>query len=320
MTPTTSTISSQLAYLDLAASTSPKLENKTSITDKTYQNQTLDSRKIKALSKLNFQTPEDVKLSGERKLKSTATTFIDILFGLINKEFKAYFQGVRDVKNDKIVGYEALARRIKKVSDDDEIIDAFRFINAAESVGLLDKINQVIIANSLKSHASQNVKGFLSFNMSWQFLEKDENISFLIKKLTEYPKREQIRIEVTPYEQPQNKPLLKEHIEQLNILGIRIWLDGFGTDKHTMSQVAGILEDFPEIAGVKIPPPVLNGYFKNKNLHFLDLVTLAKSKNLPVIAVGVEDSDQSNKLKELGINLQQGFYFHRPSINMHSEN
>src|SRR5690554_1667439 len=100
---------------------------------------------------------------------------------------------------------------------------------------------------------------------------------------------------------------LDEIIDKLNLIrknGISIHLDNFGTGYSSMLY----LKDLP-IDGISINKEFIKGL---NNDHYSknivsQIIKLAESLNLKIIAEGVEDQKQNQFLKEKGCNLIQGY-------------
>ena len=100
-----------------------------------------------------------------------------------------------------------------------------------------------------------------------------------------------------------------EALRQLDLLGIHIAIDEFGTGYSGLSY----LKQF-SIDTVKID----QSFVRNLTIAADDaaivraIIAMSKSLGLNVVAEGVEHVAQSNMLTELGCDHLQGYYFSRP--------
>jgi EAL domain-containing protein (putative c-di-GMP-specific phosphodiesterase class I) len=91
--------------------------------------------------------------------------------------------------------------------------------------------------------------------------------------------------------------------------GMGISIDDFGTGYSSLSY----LHYFP-IDILKIDQSFIRDMLNNKGSMELvkSIISLAQNLGMEVIAEGVEHKEEGEKLKELGCNMAQGYYFARP--------
>ncbi|MGH1504034.1 MAG: putative bifunctional diguanylate cyclase/phosphodiesterase, partial [Acidimicrobiales bacterium] len=100
-------------------------------------------------------------------------------------------------------------------------------------------------------------------------------------------------------------------LHDLVAMGIKLAIDDFGTSRASLGQ----LKKLDMVSTLKIdrafvidvvPDPV-------DRKIITAIVALADSVGMEVVAEGVEDADQVAVLRDLGVDLIQGFHFHRPA-------
>jgi EAL domain-containing protein (putative c-di-GMP-specific phosphodiesterase class I) len=98
-------------------------------------------------------------------------------------------------------------------------------------------------------------------------------------------------------------------LEELRRLGVRFWVDDFGTGFSSLSY----LRRFP-IDALKIARPFLDGIPKGEQETALvrGILELGHNLDLEVVAEGVERKEQLQALREMGCDLVQGFLLARP--------
>jgi EAL domain-containing protein (putative c-di-GMP-specific phosphodiesterase class I) len=97
-----------------------------------------------------------------------------------------------------------------------------------------------------------------------------------------------------------------ELMYQLKDLGIKIALDDFGTGYSSLSY----LHRFP-LDSLKIDRSFVSRIMEDDEI-VRTIITLGRNLGLRVIAEGVETAEQVKKLRELGCEFAQGFYFSVP--------
>lgn len=97
--------------------------------------------------------------------------------------------------------------------------------------------------------------------------------------------------------------LLKFH-QKLREFGIGLGFDHFGFDTNSIERLRDISPDY-----VKIPARNLIDFFGEENSRQKQSFdTMMRSKDIKIIAIGVENSEQKDRLEALGIDSMQGVF------------
>ncbi len=98
-------------------------------------------------------------------------------------------------------------------------------------------------------------------------------------------------------------------ISDLKLLGIKIWLDDFGTGFAGLSWLR--LIDFDV---VKVDRSFLHDCVSPRGqAMFQDIVGLLRNRGPKILVEGVESEEQMDLLRKLAIDLAQGFHVGRPA-------
>ncbi|MEM9652841.1 MAG: EAL domain-containing protein [Actinomycetota bacterium] len=99
-------------------------------------------------------------------------------------------------------------------------------------------------------------------------------------------------------------------LRQLDLLGVRLAIDDFGTSQASLSQ----LKKLAMVSTLKIDRLFVEGLATDEvdRKIVAAIVALAKSVGMSVVAEGVETVEQVKILTELGVDHLQGFLFARP--------
>jgi len=102
-----------------------------------------------------------------------------------------------------------------------------------------------------------------------------------------------------------------DNLNQLLNAGIKISLDDFGTGFSSLSH----LSDLP-ITGIKLDRAFVSPLAdEGAQAHIAAaMINLAKQLNLETTAEGVEDKRCMDKIKQLGCDRVQGYYFSHPLV------
>ena len=143
----------------------------------------------------------------------------------------------------------------------------------------------------------------VSVNISKEHLLQEEFIEEYLKIASKKNiKPEEIELEIT------ESAMIDEDFDMFNIFqkikgsGFKISIDDFGTGYSSLS----MLQNMP-IDIIKIDKS-----FINQSQILEVIMKLAKNMNLETVAEGVETSEQVQRLKELEVDLLQGYYYSKP--------
>lgn len=227
------------------------------------------------------------------------------------KQLKPYIQPIISDETGTVIGGEVLVRWEHPKQG---FIAPDKFISVAEQTGLIKEVTAICIAEvSRQLRRQQTVipKGLLiCFNTSSVNFQDDEIVT-LCQTFIQQMKEAQVRLvlEITERESIENTLQTSAVTERLRSIGVQFSLDDFGTGYANYSYI----QQFnPEI--IKIDKVFTFNIVTNNAsaLVVKNMVNLAKKFNCQIIAEGVEDKDQLEMLKDMGIVVYQGYYFSKP--------
>ncbi|MBD7912763.1 EAL domain-containing protein [Clostridium sp. Sa3CVN1] len=228
-----------------------------------------------------------------------------------NEEVYFLFQPKYWTKNNKIQGFECLARWKSEVLG---IVFPMEFIPLAETSGFIIHIGKYLMedafkkCNKLIELFSNNIK--IAINLS-QVQIRDEGlvyfIEYMIKKYGISPNN--IEFEVTESIIMKSVDKNIQVLEKLKSLGVSIALDDFGTGYSSLNY----LKILP-IDTVKIDKSFIKDIGKDFKDEFIieKIIELAHLLDLEVVAEGVETEQQLKYLIGINCDIIQGYYFSKP--------
>jgi diguanylate cyclase (GGDEF)-like protein/PAS domain S-box-containing protein len=230
---------------------------------------------------------------------------------LERNEFEVYYQPQIDVKNNNIIGAEALLRWSNPMLGN---ITPEEFIPIAEHTGLIVPIGFFVVKEALtflyKWQQIQQTSYTMAINLSPRQFRDSTLLNFVKNSLKEANiSAENIEFEITEGVLMDGQAYIDKALVGLNKLGIKLSMDDFGTGYSSLSY----LRRYPfEI--LKVDRSFIDGITTDKG--DLDLVkvtiSMAHSLGLTVVAEGVETKEQVNILKDLKCDYLQGYYFSKP--------
>ena len=116
-------------------------------------------------------------------------------------------------------------------------------------------------------------------------------------------------LEITESAYSDNAARLIEVVNSLRNKGFKIEMDDFGSGYSSLNMLTTIPIDI-----LKMDMKFVRNMLKDeKSLKLTELVMdISEFLDVPVVAEGVEDIEQLNKLKEMGCEIIQGYYFSKP--------
>jgi EAL domain-containing protein (putative c-di-GMP-specific phosphodiesterase class I)/PleD family two-component response regulator len=226
-----------------------------------------------------------------------------------NDGIEPYYQPIKDTSTNRVVKYEVLARGVYN----GEVTDPLYFLRSAEKLGLLTTITRTIIKKSFAQMQNNAIE--FSINLTEKDLIDDSFLIYLQNHAQEYgidPSRVTFEI-LENITVVKNAELIKEQLSRLRAMGFKMAVDDFGVENSNLSRFLDMHFDFIKIDGVFIKDLLAN----EKNIKITKaIVSLAKSLKMKTIAEYVTDEATYKKVKELGVDMAQGFYIGKPSVGL----
>jgi EAL domain-containing protein (putative c-di-GMP-specific phosphodiesterase class I) len=216
-------------------------------------------------------------------------------------EFVLEFQPLVRLTDTSAAGAEALVRwrhpRLGWLAPD-------RFVSLAEETGLIVPIGAWVLhdacRHAVRWQAPDAEPVFVSVNLAARQVSSPGVVESVSAVLTE-----------TAAMGTTGEPL--RALQRLADMGVRITVDDFGTGYSNLAY----LRELP-VHGLKLAGSFVEGLRGRKPDHVdsqivASLVEMAHALGLSVTAEGVEEQAQADRLRDLGCDLAQGFYFARPA-------
>jgi diguanylate cyclase (GGDEF)-like protein len=228
-------------------------------------------------------------------------------------------QVIVDLQTGEAVADEALAR-IRLASG--EIVEAGRFIEQAEGLGLMAEIDRQIIRQTMH-HCGLRISdgGALDFahfvNISPQFLARRDLVEDMFANATNYcaicgigPVKP-IVLELTERQRIVSIERLRADLQPFIDFGFRLALDDFGSGYSSYLYLANLPVSFLKIEGWLIAH--MRGDRKVAGI-VESLANFARKEGVLTVAEHVEDAETARILADMGVNYAQGWHFGRPVL------
>ncbi|XTV62493.1 bifunctional diguanylate cyclase/phosphodiesterase [Alteromonas sp. 4B03] len=251
----------------------------------------------------------DVRFDKENDEKFT---LIQRLRPAVNaNELEVYYQPLIDLESDKVEAVEALLRWPQ---NDGSMIFPDKFIPLAESSGLINPLGAWVLNQACDFCAKQHKKGHsnltVAVNLSFaQF--KDGTLPQLVEQalLNSNLAPEYLELELTETILADEKGTIAEQLETIKSLGVHFAIDDFGTGYSNLNY----LRTF-SASKLKIDRIFINtlGIEESDDSLVSAIINIAESLGMKTVAEGIENKAALDKLKSMGCNLGQGYYWSKP--------
>jgi diguanylate cyclase (GGDEF)-like protein len=223
-------------------------------------------------------------------------------------EVEPHFQPIVDLATRRIVGFEALARWTDR---DLGPVSPAVFIPIAEERGIIGPLSQLVLRKAAEIARNWPKELFLSFNLSpSQLVDQNTGLHILaILDRTGFDPR-RLEIEITETGLMNDPASAKKIVEDLQRVGIRVSLDDFGTGQSSL----GRLREF-SFDKLKIDRAFISSILNDKPSQHIIRAILAMCEGLgmDVVAEGIEEEAQAERLVQFGCAGGQGYLFGKPA-------
>lgn len=218
-----------------------------------------------------------------------------------------FFQPIVTVADGTIAAYEVLAR----VVDGDRAVCANDFIESAEELGLAGEIDDAVFDRAVDALASGVLGEARVFvNLSAKSLTNRERMMDIPRRLAARgiaPGR--VVLEITEREALPHFGDVIAMVNELRAQGLAFALDDFGSGFSSFLYLKYITVDFVKIEGSFIRQIVTD---QRDRIMVEHVHSMARRFGMVTIAEFVEDEETLTLLRQMGINLCQGYHVGMP--------
>lgn len=226
-------------------------------------------------------------------------------------QFVLYYQPQVNARTGQISGVEALLRwRHPR----DGLVSPAKFVPILEASNLIVPVGEWVFRKACEHirawQASTPPEFRISINLSTRQFQEADLLPTLARALAEEnipPRR--IELEITESIVMQNATAARQLLEAFRDLGLSLSMDDFGTGYSSLAY----LKHFP-FNTLKIDRAFIQDLLTDPADEAIigAVLVLGRGFNLKVVAEGVETEAQARRLRSLGCEEMQGFWFSRP--------
>ncbi len=228
-----------------------------------------------------------------------------------NEELVVHFQPKAELESGLIVGVEALVRW---QHPERGFIPPNEFIPIAERTGLIKPLSQYVVAAALRQCGAWRAAGYdlhVAVNLTIPDLldlELPDRIGELLAETGVRPG--QLELEVTETTILADPFRVRQVLNRLNEMGLRLAIDDFGTGYSSLAY----LKNLP-VHTIKIDRSFVMGMCEDASDATIvrSTIDLGRNLGLGVVAEGIESQEVWDALRADGCSLAQGYFISRPA-------
>jgi diguanylate cyclase (GGDEF)-like protein/PAS domain S-box-containing protein len=223
--------------------------------------------------------------------------------------FEVFYQAKVDVKQQKIIGAEALIRWRKG----DDLIPPVDFIPLAEETGLIIPLGKHVLWQACSDAVLWHQRGHaftISVNISAVQFQEPGFLAMVTDILdTTGIAHEFVELEITESILAQDIQSAHEILYSLRQLGVRVAIDDFGTGYSSLSYLKRLPLDVLKIDQSFVREMLVS---TSDTAIVEAIVKLGTTLALDLVAEGVENEAQMQALLNLGCHIMQGYLYSQP--------
>ncbi|MDQ3766106.1 MAG: EAL domain-containing protein [Actinomycetota bacterium] len=255
------------------------------------------------------------RLEGSRPPQgpSASGTELDLRVAVDKDELRLHFQPIVDLRDASVVAMEALVRWEHPQRG---LIDPQEFIPFAELDGTIREIDKWVLREACRQTAEWRANLSLaaalkvSVNVVASELGDPRFLEHIVGSLEETGlDPHALLLEINEGDLMGDAEASLAQLHNLKNLGVELAVDNFGTGYSSLDYLGRFPIDYLKIdhtstqrmSAEQPAPPVVEA-----------MVKMGEALDLRIVPVGVERAEQSDAAQQMGCELGQGFYFHKP--------
>ncbi len=243
-------------------------------------------------------------------LASTHNVAVELERILDERDLQPVYQPIISVKDHRIFAYESLIRG----PEGSPLQYPMELFAAAGQEGRLEDLERACRAVCIRGAASLNLDGFLFLNTLPQFFSDPDFPHHEIIRHVETAglNPSKLVIEITEQHPVLDYDVMRVAVGRYRAMGFRIALDDLGAGYAGLRQWSELRPDFVKIDRHFVSN-IHNDAAKRQFVH--SICEISHILDCEVVAEGIEQEDEYDVIRSLGVHYAQGYHFARPLVN-----
>jgi len=216
-----------------------------------------------------------------------------------------YFQPIVDNQSGEIIKYEALMRLI---DTDGSVISPYLFLEIAKKTKLYPELTKIMIEQVVEVFKTSKLR--VSLNLSTQDLVNPDLADYLERVICDNGVGQLMIFEILESEGIENYASVSAFVDRFKAIGCHFAIDDFGSGYSNFDHLLKLNIDTLKIDGslIKNLP-----HDRNAQIFVKHICDFAHEMGIDVVAEFVANEEIFNRVKDIGIDASQGYYFYEPS-------
>jgi diguanylate cyclase (GGDEF)-like protein len=232
----------------------------------------------------------------------------DLALAAVLDQLVLHYQPALDLTSGRVLGFEALVRW---EHPERGLLPPMEFIGLAEETGDILGVGTWVLEQAcadLAGYRLQHPGLWMSVNVSAQQLADPGFVAMVLSTLASHHlEPSALVLELTEHAAVANTAVANAALEALRSQGVRVALDDFGVGFSSLRYLRELPVDV-----LKIDRSFVIDAGDKASSMLSAVVSLAHTLDLGVIAEGIEEREQLERLQQLGPLAGQGYLFSRP--------
>ena len=225
--------------------------------------------------------------------------------------FQVYYQPIYSMEKNRVTSAEALLRLI---DPEDGFIPPNEFIPIAEKNGTIIQIGEIVLEKVFRFMKEQDLKKlgieYIEINLSVVQCMQKELADTVLALIRRYGiEMNMVNLEITETVANNSPKMLLKNMQALSDEGITFSMDDFGTGYSNISAIISMPLNIIKLDKSLID--MASSHQKGKEV-LSSTAAMVKKLGFKMVAEGIEEKEQVEMLRPLGIHYIQGYYFSRP--------
>jgi len=242
----------------------------------------------------------------------------DLRRAVAANDFEVHYQPIVLLSSGMCVGFESLVRWRR----DGKPVPPATFIPIAEELGLIDSIGTWVLREACRTFADWQRRypdsglDCITVNVSGRQLAQQHFLNTVEQALHAARLRAgSLRLEITETALMDSPVQAAATLRELRNVGVKIYLDDFGTGFSSLSHLHKLPVD-----ALKIDRSFVKSLLIPDRPAIVEsILALARTLNTSVVAEGIEAHAEAEELERLGCTHAQGYLFSRPLSTENAE-
>lgn len=217
-----------------------------------------------------------------------------------DNDISIYFQPIFSLKNNKVAGFESLARFFTTPYKTPDV-----WFKEAKKVGLNEALEMLAIKNAVTNIAKFNNSTYIAINCSPSHI-----LSGALENTLQNIDCTRLVLEITEHSPISDYEKMRTALRPLRNKGLRLAIDDVGAG---FSSFQHILELEADIIKLDISLTQNINTDDRKFLLAKALCGFAKAIDCTIVAEGIETEEELNSLRKLNVDSVQGYFIGRPT-------